>query len=78
MYLVLTILTFYCVFLESLDIFDIKGPLFLSIHMASYGLPKQRVPVKSDYLGKYAVSLIIPLEYILFPSTHMSQMCPGT
>lgn len=62
-YLVLTIQTFSCIFLDSWDILNIKGALSLSIHLASYGLHKQRVPLKSHYLGKSAVSLTIPLEH---------------
>lgn len=46
-YLILTIWTFSCLFLDSSDILGIKRAFFLSIHMASYGLPKQRVPLKS-------------------------------
>lgn len=46
-YLILTIWTFSCLFLDSSDILGIKRAFSLSIHMASYGLPKQRVPLKS-------------------------------
>lgn len=61
-YLALTIWTFSCIFLDSSDIFDIRGALSLFINLVSCGLPIQQVPLKSHYLGKSAVSLTIPLE----------------